>query len=107
MHAGLGGLHRIVLIVDWRCRTSEIVDLIDLHIERERHVVTDQFETFVIKQRFDVPSCAGEKIVHAQDLRSVCKQTLTKMRAEKARTTGNQDASLKVHYSNSQGPPSI
>ena len=35
MHAGLGRLHRIVLIVDGRGGAGEIVDLVDLDVERE------------------------------------------------------------------------
>ena len=39
MHRRLGRLHWIVLVMDWRGRTGEIVDLIDLDEERERNVV--------------------------------------------------------------------
>ena len=49
MHAGLRRLHRIVLIVNGRGRTGEIVDLIDLQIDRERDVVADQLEVFVVE----------------------------------------------------------
>ena len=42
--AGLGRLHGIELIMDRRGRTGEIVDLVDLDIERKRDVVAQQFE---------------------------------------------------------------
>src|SRR4051794_8663477 len=39
MHARLRCLYRVVLIVDRRRWTSQIVDLVDLQIERKRYVV--------------------------------------------------------------------
>ena len=44
VHAGLGRLHRIVLVVDRRGRAGQVVDLVDLDIEREGHVVAHQLE---------------------------------------------------------------
>jgi len=44
VHARLGRLHRIVLVMDWRGGTGEIADLIDLDVERQGHVVPQQFE---------------------------------------------------------------
>ena len=49
VHAGLGRLHRIVLIMDRRGGAGQIVDLIDLDIERKCHVVADQFEAMVVE----------------------------------------------------------
>ena len=54
MHAGLGRLHRIVLVMHRRGRAGEIVDLVDLDVERERHVVADQLEMLVVEQMLDV-----------------------------------------------------
>ena len=39
MHAGLGRLHGVVLVMHRRSGTREIVDLVDLDIEREGDVV--------------------------------------------------------------------
>ena len=49
VHAGLGRLHRIVLVVDRRGGAGEIVDLVDLDIERECHVVAHQLEARVVQ----------------------------------------------------------
>ena len=49
VHAGLGRLHRIALVVNRRRRTGEIVDLVDLDIERKGHVVADQLEALVAR----------------------------------------------------------
>lgn len=40
MDAGLGGLNRVKLVVDRRCRTGQVADLIALHVQRIRNVVT-------------------------------------------------------------------
>ena len=65
MDAGLRRLDRITLIMNWRGRACQIVDLIDLDIERKRHVVTDQFKMFVVEQVLDIPPVTGEEIVDA------------------------------------------
>ncbi len=44
VYAGFCRLHGIVLIVNRRGRASEIVDLIDLDVQRKGHVVTHQLE---------------------------------------------------------------
>ena len=35
VHRRFGGLYRIMLIVNWRCGTGEIVDFIDLDVQRK------------------------------------------------------------------------
>ena len=52
--ACLGGLHRIELVVNRACRTSEIVDLVDFYVEGKGDVVTDDFERPVVEQVRDV-----------------------------------------------------
>ena len=66
VHAGLGGLHRIVLVVDRRGRAGEVEDLVDLDVEREGHVVAHQLEARVAEQVRDVALGAGEEVVDAQ-----------------------------------------
>jgi hypothetical protein len=58
-------LHGIALVVDGRCRTREIVDFIDLDVERKGHIVPDQLEALVPDQILDIAPCACEKIIHA------------------------------------------
>ena len=57
VHAGLGRLHRVVLVVDRRGRAGEVVDLVDLDVEREGHVVAHQLEARVAEQMRDVVAC--------------------------------------------------
>ena len=68
MHAGLGRLHRIMLVVDRRCRAREVVDFVNLDVERERHIMAHQLEPRVRDQMLDVLLGAGEKIVEADDV---------------------------------------
>jgi hypothetical protein len=85
VHTGLGRLHRIVLVVDRRGRTGEVVDLVDLDIEREGHVVTHQLEARIVEARHDVLLGAGEVVVDAQHVVARRQQTLAEMRTEEAR----------------------
>ena len=54
VHAGLGRLHRIELVVDRRGRAGEVVDLVDLDVERKGHVVAHQLEARIAEQVRDV-----------------------------------------------------
>jgi hypothetical protein len=90
MHAGLGGLHRIVLVVDRRGRAGEVVDLVDLDIERERHVVAHQLEARVIQAAHDVLLAAGEVVVDAQYVIASRQKALAEVRAQEACATGDQ-----------------
>jgi hypothetical protein len=88
--AGLGGLHGVVLVMDGRGRTGQIVDLIDLEIDWEGHIVPDEFKMFLFEQMFDVAARTGEKIVEANDVGAFRQQSFAQMRAEKSGTAGNQ-----------------
>jgi hypothetical protein len=61
VNAGLGCLHRVALIMDGRCRTSEIVNLVDLGEERKRDVSWRiNSKPLVIKQMLDVAAGSAE-----------------------------------------------
>ena len=60
-----------MLVVDRRCRAREIVDLVDLHIERKGDIVPNHFEMLVIAQVLDIAPCAGEEIINAHHHRAV------------------------------------
>ena len=92
MHARLRRLYWIVLVVDRRSRTCKIVDLIDLHIEREGDVVPDQFQVRMTNQMLDVASRSSKKVIDAEDDCPLRQQTLTQVRTEETCTAGNQHA---------------
>src|SRR5262245_48264602 len=79
MDTGLGRLHRIALVANRRGRTGEVIDLIHLDVERERHVVPHQFEMLV--EMLDVLPGTGKKVVGAEDVAAFREKPLAKMRA--------------------------
>jgi hypothetical protein len=60
VHAGLGCLHGIMLVVDGRGRAREIVNLVHLHIEWESDIVSDHLEVFVLEQVVDIATGASQ-----------------------------------------------
>ena len=93
--AGLGGLHRILLVVNWRCWAGEIKDLVDLDKKRVGDVVAQELKPLVIEQMLDVVPCSGKEVVDAQNLAPELQQAFAKMRAEKSGATANQNASVR------------
>ena len=43
-HRCLGRLHRVALVEDRRRRAGQVVDLVDLNVERERHIVAHDLQ---------------------------------------------------------------
>src|SRR5438046_8609010 len=92
MHARLGGLHRIELIMDRRGRTCEVVDLVDLDIERKGNVMADELESGLTDERENVVAHAREEVVHADHVVAMLQQSFAKMRAQKSGAAGDEDA---------------
>ncbi len=67
-HGGLGRLHRVALVEDRRGRAREVVDLVDLDVQREGHVVPHDLEARVVAQVREVGPRPGVEVVHDQDL---------------------------------------
>jgi hypothetical protein len=65
--------------VDGRCWTGEIVDLINLDVERKRHVVTSQLKMLVTQEMLDICSATGKKIVDTKDISTLLKEPLAKV----------------------------
>jgi hypothetical protein len=81
----LGGLHRILLVVDRRSRAGEIENLIDLYEERVRDVVAEQLEGLVTEQVLDIAPRARKEVVDAKDLAAGVEQPLAQMGPEESR----------------------
>jgi hypothetical protein len=90
--AGLGGLHRIELIVDRRGRAGEVVDLVDLDKQRMGDVVAHRLEMRHPQQRGEIVLAAGEVVVDAQHVVALGNEALAQMRAEKSGAAGDQNA---------------
>ena len=83
VHAGLDGLHRVVLVVDGGGRAGQVVDLVHFQIEREGHVVAQKLEARVVQQVKDVVARAGEEVVDAKHVMAGLEQALAQERAQK------------------------
>src|SRR5262245_38244555 len=90
-------VHRVMLIVDGRRWACQVIDLVYFHIERERNVMPDHFEVLMVEQVLDIATRTGEKVIDADDDRSIGKQAFAKMRSEETSTARHQYSLLKVH----------
>ena len=75
-----------------RCGAGEIVDLIDLKKNRMHHIVTNEFKIRVRQKMNDVVFLAGEKIIEADDIVALGDEAIAKVRAQKARAAGHENA---------------
>ena len=89
--ARLRRLNGIMLIVDRRGRAGEVVDLVDLDIERKGHVVAYGLEGRLAEQWFDVAARTCEIVIDAENLALLLEQSCAQMRAQKARTTRHKN----------------
>ena len=76
------------MILDWRCRASQIENLVDFHVERKRNVVPVEFEMRIVQQMNNVITRSSEKVVDAKYIVPVGKQPLAEMRSDKTRSAG-------------------
>ena len=104
MHRCLGGLHRIVLILDGRGWAREVVDLIYLDEQRKRDVVTQELETRLTMKVFDVAFAAGKKVVGTDNLMAIGNQSIYQVGPKKARTSRDQDSLSATVKSNHHTP---
>ena len=74
-----------------RGRTGHVVDLVHLHIERERDVVAHDLEMRIADQVGDVVLAAGEVVVHAQHVAAVAQQAFAQVGADETSATGDQN----------------
>src|SRR5688500_987073 len=84
---GLYCFDRVVLIMDRGRRAREVIDLVHLEKDRQRDVVPDQFEVWIVEEMQDVLAPAGEKVIEAQHFLPFAEQTFAQMRTDKSRTS--------------------
>ena len=95
--AGLDGLHRVMLIMNGRSGTGQVVDLVHFHKQREGHVMAHQLKTPVIHELFHIGAGTGKKVVHAEDFMPLIQQTRAQMRSQKARTARHKNPFPQMH----------
>jgi len=84
--------------MDRRSRTSKVVNLIHLGKKGVNDIMTQEFKIRMTQEMTDVISAPGKKVVDADHVVTLVDQAVAEMRADKARTAGNQ---------NPQGKPSV
>jgi hypothetical protein len=89
MNAGLGGLYRVMLVMHGGRWASQIVNLINLHIEGECDVMPHQLKRGTDEQMRHIGLAASEKIIDAQHIFTTRNESIAKMRAKEAGTTGD------------------
>jgi hypothetical protein len=87
-----GGLHRVVLVMNGRRGTGEIVNLVNLNLKGDRHIVTQSFKMGLADEMRDILFAAREIVVHAQHIIAFTEKALTKMRSYKTRTASHEDS---------------
>ena len=92
MNGGLCRLDRVMLIMNRRGGTGQIVDFIDLHIERKRHIMPHELEARVIVKLVDIALGTGKEIVGTKNFVPLLEQSVDQMRTDETGAAGNQDA---------------
>src|SRR5262245_2191651 len=97
MHADLGGLHRVELIVHRRGRASEIIDLVNLDIERKTDVMAGQLKARMREEVVNVAPRSGVEVVDAQDLVAARQQPFAQMRPDEPCSARDENAAFSQH----------
>src|SRR6185437_4177141 len=77
---------------------GEVVDLVDLDIERKAHIVPERLEMRVRHQVRDIVLAPGEVIIDAHDVVALGDEPLAQMRAQKPGAAGDENPlSCRTH----------
>lgn len=97
MHIHFCGLDWIVLIMDGRSRTCQIIDFIHLNVQRVCDVMAKELEIRVIHEVQDITLGARVEIVDAEDVITILQQPFTKVRTQKAGASRYGSAFTNMH----------
>jgi len=81
-----------VLVVDGRCGTGEVIDLVYLQVDGIDDVVAKTFEMGVGQEVEDVFLAARVEVVEAKDIMALGQKTFAEMGAEKAGAACDEDS---------------
>jgi hypothetical protein len=84
MNVHLGGLNGVVLIVDRRSRTGQVIDPIDLYIKREGNVVANEFKIRIPYQVGDISLGPRIEIVDTENVVPILEETLAEVGAQES-----------------------
>ncbi len=91
MDIDLGRLYRVVLVMDRRGGTGEIVNFIHLDVEGKGDVVAEELKIGILQEVDDIFLDSCIKVVHTKDIIALFYETFAEMGAEKTGTSGDQD----------------
>ena len=94
MNTGLGGLNRIMLVMNRRSRAGKVIDLVNLYVERKSDIVSHHFEIGIVHQMRDIAFSAGEEVINTQNVMPFGEQTLTEVGTKKAGSSGYQNSHI-------------
>ena len=97
-HTGFSCFDRIILIVNWTCGTSEIINLIALHMNILQNILTNKFKIGIIHQMADVVFLSCEQIVHTYYIISLFQQLFTQMGSNKSCSPCHQKYGVLVKF---------
>lgn len=92
--AGLNGLDRIVLVVNRRRGTGQIIDLINFEQDRFNHVVTLEFKPRIAQEVRDIFAPSGEEVVETDHFVLFGQQAFAKVRTQEACASSDQDSQI-------------
>ena len=90
-HRRLGRLDRVKLVVRRRGGAGQVVDLVDLELERVDHVVAHQLEVGAAVEVGNVALAAGKKVIEANDVVAVFEQAVAEVGTQKAGAAGDKN----------------
>jgi hypothetical protein len=85
------------LIVNRGSGTCEIINLVNLYIEREADVVTEQLEPRIREEFVHVVTRPGIEVIDAEDFVTVPQEALAQMRPNKSGAACHQNPSFIDH----------
>ena len=97
-HAGFDGFHGIILIMNGRSRTREIVNLVNFEKNRFGYIVPNQFKKMIVHQMQNIFLSAREKIVETNNFVAFIQKSFAKMRTDKACAAGDDDCFFKRNH---------
>lgn len=83
MHAGLSRLNRIMLVINRRRWTCQVVYFINFQIKRKCHIVSNQLKIRIVREFRYVSFRSGVKVVDTNDIVPLRQQAPAKMRTKK------------------------
>jgi len=85
MDIDLGGLNRVILIVDRSCGTGQVVNLVGFHIKGKSNVMANKLKKGIIKEMQNISLGPGIEVIHAQNITTLIQKAFTEMGTDESR----------------------